>query len=175
MDSGWWAVVVAVVAAGVAAWQAVEAARSRRQAKQASEDAAVHERTALAAARDSAGAAKRSAEATERLAAVAEAQAVPRLAWGARYVSGDVYEVVNQTGMIVTAQFDSMLSSRYVQISEGAPKVLVPEEAMTFRWPDRLSTPGYAEVAVFWYTAQDEDEGGRGTTTTVTLRRAEIV
>ena len=97
MDAGWWAVIVAALAAGFAAWQAWEARRARTEAQQARDDAGTHEKAALGAARDAAGAAKRGAEAQERIAAVIESQS-EKETWRKTKRASEIWRVTNVSG-----------------------------------------------------------------------------
>lgn len=164
MESGWWAVGVAVVAALVAVWQAWEARRARLQARTASEEAAGHEQAALAAARDSAGAAQRSAEAQERLAAVAEAQLAPVPIWVARHLDGERWEVVNNTGRILRAW---VLPTRAIHPMLQESNV-DPGGSLQFQWGERAGSSSYAELTVSWMTS---GQGDPPMETVITLQR----
>lgn len=166
MDSGWWAVAVAAVAAFVAMWQAWEARRARRDAQAARDEAGLHERAALDAARESAGAAERSASAHERLAAVAEAQVMAPVTWFAQPVGGETWELVNNTGQIVSAEAYPGKSKAGLTMIDAGLREVEPGGVLRFQWGDRQSTSSFAEVVVFWFTGDSS-----GVTTTVTLRR----
>ena len=154
MDSGWAAVVVAVVAAVVAAWQALEARRARVDARVASTDA-----------RDSADLARRSADAQERLAAAAEAQVAVVPIWVARRVGGERWELVNNTGMILSA---SIWPSRSIRPLDNGPVTLDPGQALTFQWGERIGSSSFTDLIVSWWTSAP---GAAPVQTTVTLQR----
>jgi hypothetical protein len=154
MDSGWAAVIVAVIAAAVAAWQAWEARRARGDARSASADA-----------REAADLARRSVKAQERLAAVAEAQVAPAPTWVAHRVDGERWELVNNTGMIVSA---SILPSRAVRPLDDGQMTLDPGQALTFQWGERADASSFTDLLISWWTTAP---GAPVIETTVTLQR----
>lgn len=154
MDSGWAAVVVSVIAAVIAAWQAGEARRSRKEARAASTEA-----------QDAADLARRSAEAQERLAAAAEAGLAPSPPWTARRVGGEQWELVNNTGMIVSA---SIWPSRTVRPLDDKQRTLDPGQTLTFQWGERVGASSFTDLLVSWWTTAP---GAPAIETTVTLQR----
>ncbi|MBA8990768.1 hypothetical protein FHW23_002033 [Curtobacterium pusillum] len=94
MSAEWWAVIVAVLAAMAAVWQAFEARNSRREAQQSAESAAQNEKRALESSEAAASAATRSAEAQERLAELIEGQTA-KPTWKVRRKNPTLFRVTN--------------------------------------------------------------------------------
>lgn len=172
MDSGWFAVAAAFIAAGIAAWQAYEARKSRIEARSASDAAGTHEQAAIEAARSAAGAAERGAAAQERLAAVAEQTARGRKIWRYRYHGGENWQVYNESNEVINARLLPHDQERFLQLSEEAQMdhELVPGAGIDVVWPRRLSMPAIARVRVWW-----ETEAGVPVTEVVTLDRSRTV
>lgn len=92
------AVIVGIVSAGVAWWQATEARKSRVRAEAAEKE------TATLAARATA-AAERQAEAQEHANRLEEAARAPRPWSPPKWISGDLHTVANTSGRVIIVDY----------------------------------------------------------------------
>jgi len=138
--------VVTLVAAGAAIWQAAEARAARRDASRSSEDAATHERAAREAATS---ATLRMAEAAERQAVAAERSLHAKDPWRVDRMGQRRWRVMNKTGK--TAALIKVVDENGSDIVEGDAGSIAPEQAF-FVELKRDATPELqSEIHLAWY------------------------
>lgn len=159
MDSGWWAVLVAGLAAAVAAWQAWEARRARSDARRARDAAGAHEAAALDAARDAAGAAERGAKAQERIATVVESQS-EQDTWRKTKKTSELWRISNVSGHEVQyVNFDTDDERLQVIGDTGDGfESLGPREHFDVLIEWKIRQKQFAALQVFWMSAANEQK-----------------
>ena len=141
---------VAVVAAGIAAWQALDARAARAQAQTARDQAQGYEQAALASANRSASAATRSADALEEANAI-ELSKMPTDLWALKR-NGEKFEVVNiSSQMLYAVSLDDLGSGNDITPFDEMPIDEVgPGESAFFNYSKTFDSPASTTLEVSW-------------------------
>lgn len=150
---------MAVVAAGVAVWQAFVAQLARRDAQRASRVAQEHEAAALLASELAAASASRSAAAQERLAEAVESQTA-KPTWKLRKKSQTLWHIQNVSGHEVhwvTPIVDDDRLQVVGNTGDGFDSI-GPREGFDIVFNYQVGQQSYASVRVLWPDRRGEQQ-----------------
>lgn len=143
--------VVAVIAAGIAAWQAWDARGARNDAQAARDTAQGYEAAALRASEESASAATRSAAAHEERNSI-ELSKLPTDKWSLRKVGKSKYELQNVSKEVLFAVYVNELGdgTDLTVFDDDDGRNVGPGESIFFDYSKSFDSPASTTVQVSW-------------------------